>query len=417
MDGRKRRNGQTYYYAVVAFDSGNLELTHYPTESSKTIVVAGDGSITTDRNTAVVTPAVEALGYLPAGFDVLHESGVSTGQVSATIIDRTLVEDANYEVFFERDGEGPLTYGVKNRGTGETIFRGSTNYSTLETPTDSDPLFDGIRVFVQDDELAWDSTNTAWTTGSSNWSIALKRNANLGTPEPDAVDLRFASAKSASTTAIFSTPIPVPFEIWNTVTGVKENILVLDENQDGAWNSGEPLYTVTGTELSNFRPTKWLVEMMEPNDPATTPVAPVSGDVAFLPTTKPLDVSDVYVVQAGAASIDGEITASELDRIAVVPNPYIVANRFEQKAHFTGGVAERRIQFINLPRECTIKIYDLRGRHLDTIEHSSAVDNGIAWWDLQTKDGGDDWVAYGIYVYHVEAPDIGETIGRFGVIR
>ena len=159
-------------------------------------------------------------------------------------------------------------------------------------------------------------------------------------------------------------------------------------------------------------------ELREPVDPATTPVAPVPGDVAELRTTKPLSVDDEYVINAGPGAIEGDLSSSDLDRIAVVPNPYIISNRFEPKAHFTGGATERRLQFINLPTECTITIYDLRGRLLDTIEHRSAVDNGTAWWDLTTGDADDgEWIAYGMYLYHVDAPGIGEVIGRFGVIR
>jgi hypothetical protein len=36
-------------------------------------------------------------------------------------------------------------------------------------------------------------------------------------------------------------------------------------------------------------------------------------------------------------------------------------------------------------------------------------------WDLVSKDGMD--IAYGIYVFHVDAPGIGEKIGKFAVIK
>ena len=43
------------------------------------------------------------------------------------------------------------------------------------------------------------------------------------------------------------------------------------------------------------------------------------------------------------------------------------------------------------------------------------MDDGSELWDLKTTD--DKVVAYGVYVYHVDAPDIGETVGRFAIIR
>ncbi len=55
---------------------------------------------------------------------------------------------------------------------------------------------------------------------------------------------------------------------------------------------------------------------------------------------------------------------------------------------------------------------------MDIIEHderNSTITNGTADWDLLSKDNLD--VAYGVYIYHVEAPGVGEKIGKFAVIK
>ena len=36
-------------------------------------------------------------------------------------------------------------------------------------------------------------------------------------------------------------------------------------------------------------------------------------------------------------------------------------------------------------------------------------------WDLMTKDNMD--VAYGVYVYHIEAPGVGEIVGKIFNIK
>jgi len=79
------------------------------------------------------------------------------------------------------------------------------------------------------------------------------------------------------------------------------------------------------------------------------------------------------------------------------------------------GRGERRIQFFHLPKECTIRIYSLRGFLVDTIKHYSTADDGMESWDLISKDGND--IAYGIYLYHVDAPGVGKKVGRFVVIK
>ena len=106
---------------------------------------------------------------------------------------------------------------------------------------------------------------------------------------------------------------------------------------------------------------------------------------------------------------------SSLDEIATVPNPYIISSGFEQMSLYTGGSAERKLEFINLPTTCTIRIFDIRGNYLRQLDHKSSVDKGSEFWDLKTENN--ETVSYGIYFYHVDAPDIGKTIGRFAVIR
>ena len=50
------------------------------------------------------------------------------------------------------------------------------------------------------------------------------------------------------------------------------------------------------------------------------------------------------------------------------------------------------------------------------IEHESLMDNGSEFWDLKSSRSGKT-VVYGIYIYHLDAPGIGERIGRFAIIR
>jgi len=104
-----------------------------------------------------------------------------------------------------------------------------------------------------------------------------------------------------------------------------------------------------------------------------------------------------------------------LDSIFVAPDPYIVVNPLESRNTSLPGRGEKRIDFRNLPLECTIRIYTMSGRHVKTIQHQGTTSQSIASWNLRTED--DLEIAYGVYIYHVEAPGIGEKIGRFAVIK
>jgi len=69
--------------------------------------------------------------------------------------------------------------------------------------------------------------------------------------------------------------------------------------------------------------------------------------------------------------------------------------------------------FLNLPGECTIRIYTERGDLIKTIEHTNG--SGDEAWNLVTKYR--QVVVSGIYLAHIETPDGRSTYRKFIVIR
>ena len=51
----------------------------------------------------------------------------------------------------------------------------------------------------------------------------------------------------------------------------------------------------------------------------------------------------------------------------------------------------------------------------DTIQHQSGYESVAATCDLLRNVGLE--IAYGVYLYHIDAPGIGETTGKFAVIK
>jgi hypothetical protein len=100
-----------------------------------------------------------------------------------------------------------------------------------------------------------------------------------------------------------------------------------------------------------------------------------------------------------------------LDDIRVVPNPYKGSADWEE---WTGsGSRLGRLYFMNLPSKCTIRIYTIAGDLVRTLEHHD-ISYGAEAWDLTGEAGVQ--VASGIYIYHVDAPEFGEKIGKFAVL-
>lgn len=415
------KNGKTYYYSVVAFTRGNVDSIIYPAESMKRFLTLPNGEVIRDDNTVFATPLVEALGFEDESVNVFHENGIASGDIQVDVIDRSLVRNnSKFKVTFDDTSFSSTTYTITDISDPQSpvvMIQDSDNFSFEDNLDENDPLINGMHIFLFDSPLEWNPTQTKWINGNSNWGIELVLNSNLGPAEKVAADYEIRFAELGVDTALFTTPIPIPFEVWN-VTDVqnefKENVLILDDG-DGEWTSGELIYIVEGNTIADFRPIYWSIILTAPADTNIVSMPPVPGDVAQIKTTKPFNFNDSFIIETTAFSTKSSLSKSDLEKIIVVPNPYVIHSEYEQKSMYTGGNFERRIQFRNLPLKCEIRIFDLRGTLLRKIDHQSVSEDGTEFWDLKTKQG--DTVAYGVYIFHIDAPGIGNRTGRFGIIR
>jgi len=143
--------------------------------------------------------------------------------------------------------------------------------------------------------------------------------------------------------------------------------------------------------------------------------APRPGDTCTIVLSKLFREGDVFEFTTDTQKVDLKIAAKELDRIKVVPNPYVAAASWEERNPFANGRGPRSLHFNHLPQHCTIRIFTVSGELVATIQHDGEMLDGSEEWNLLTRDNLS--VAYGIYIYHVEAPGIGEKIGKFAVIK
>ncbi|MEO0234304.1 MAG: hypothetical protein ABIN39_06750 [candidate division WOR-3 bacterium] len=167
-------------------------------------------------------------------------------------------------------------------------------------------------------------------------------------------------------------------------------------------------------------PLRPMVWSSRPKDGDVWIVRVTPNDTAFVLTYPPINSSFKFTVTPATFT---DVVKSTLDKIKVVPNPYVVRSELDLDYNY------RRILFTNLPDKCTIRIYTLSGELIKTINHDVEItitkDNqtttaydltkGYAEWDLLTKN--DQIPAPGIYIYHVQTPN-GETkIGKFAIIK
>jgi hypothetical protein len=109
-----------------------------------------------------------------------------------------------------------------------------------------------------------------------------------------------------------------------------------------------------------------------------------------------------------------------LNEVKVVPNPYRVDRDYTEES---GGWETnrqywsdfyRKIKFIHLPVNCTIRIFALDGGLVRTLTNFGSTTPAEVEWNLMNETY---WVvASGVYVFTVES-DLGRQIGKFVIIR
>jgi hypothetical protein len=135
------------------------------------------------------------------------------------------------------------------------------------------------------------------------------------------------------------------------------------------------------------------------------------NDTLFITTWKPLSPSDVFEFKTTEYKID-DSGKDPLANIRVVPNPYIVSAFWETDPN------KLKIQFTNLPKICTIHIFNIAGELINKLEHwspESEPGTGTEDWNLWTMNRQE--VAFGLYIYVVETPNGKKKIGKFAIIR
>src|SRR5690606_19467309 len=89
-------NGQTYYYAVCAYDRGSDRLGFFPSENAITVSRTPRGGTILPPNVVEVRPNPRAAGYVGASASqVTQISGRGTGTVSVDVVNSNLVPEGH----------------------------------------------------------------------------------------------------------------------------------------------------------------------------------------------------------------------------------------------------------------------------------------------------------------------------------
>ncbi len=404
-------NGFEYWYSIVAFDKGDTVAGVGPLQTAY-------GQPGTDDNAVRVIPRSLPAGYVPVEETIVHDftgaGQMSDGALSTVLYDESQFSGQEYEIGFTEDPY-QTTWFVLNRTTGDTLVKDLTDQSGDVAQA---PIVDGVQLLIQNGEREpRHYRQTAIAVGSDTTLVLGRSYGPMGSlfGFPIGGDVNFRSTYEIRFTANGSTgysfyddvtPIELPFEVWNTT--FNQQVIAEIYHQ----NSAEPGWDPRNRD--------YISVVNVPYDGQAHPEAfPYQhawffrfdtssynyniGDVFEVAGAPVNGAGDRFVYQA--PRIDKIAAGRELDRIRVVPNPYIARVGWEIQA------GERRLEFVNLPLTATIRIYTLAGDLVQSLDHSGS---GTCVWNMLTANG--QGIAPGLYFYHVES-EVGAKVGKFAVIK
>ncbi len=401
-------NGVTYYYLITAYTAGDVSLKLPPIEDGLTI---SDLNNVTQSNAVKITPNAPPTGLTNGSFTLTKTAGISTVTPQVSVVDPNAVTGDTYSLSFDYDTSGTKLAVIKDATKNTTLVSGSKFEGGTQLFADGlSYVIDDVPVTTPIDSL------TGWRVGNCSYQVQ----ASLYTQNPRIKSVRVpADYEIRFFDTVQDTDLvfrhPVKFQCWDVTNNVRVRpILLTTQYNVDTLASGSSIVFAYSHDGKTIDSTSWDVTFQQPAGAAYVP--PQANDVALISIAKPIvPGTDTYSIKTVPTATMAQASSSLLDNVKVVPNPYIVAADWETGSTvFSGTRGEKKIEFTHLPAHCTIRIYTVDGELVQTLDHNSIAD-GSESWNLNSKDGIE--VAYGVYVYQVDAPGIGTKIGKFALIK
>ncbi|MEM1043225.1 MAG: hypothetical protein AAGI91_11420 [Bacteroidota bacterium] len=438
-------NGQRYYYACTAYDRGSPDF--YPAENNFAVSVRETGEVVTGQNVVEVVPNAPVAGYQEGRIegDVDMTAGSATGEVRAEILDPRMADvGRSYRLTFKSADGGPVADSFFVETGGDTV---------AEAPVDDElaTVFDGIRFLFDNDETQIfrdttanapaNDTDTGFLSTSQNGLLSMfTSRINIDNPFPREwryqgslapydYEIRFSDdfigqseggfALGSGSSAPMAIAKETNFTVENVTLGETAEFVFLENSaatRNGIFDAYEFIFIYEDLDGDPTTPTE-PTYIVRPSNTTADGSFPGAGDVFKLATLKPFSPRDKFTFSTTASSVDDDAADAQLDQIRVVPNPYVAAASWERPLPQTinSGRGERRVDFINLPRDARVRVYNVRGALIWEGRHESGIDDGTLSWNLRSRENLD--VAYGVYFYHVEAPNVGTKTGKLALIK
>jgi hypothetical protein len=451
-------NGFEYWYSITAYDRGTDVIPSLESSIGNNLQAANTVSVIPRSNAVgrdpVSAASVQHLGsgksnynlnvdptdkeslsgnVYDAGFSylILKEVGNPQTTVTIQITDSSLTKPYRYGISFN----SATSVDIKNLTTGTVVGRSGLSYPaggrTFALPTE------GFTIILKDAPgTPVQFLPEAGDLITINFAVKVVRNNKDTVTSLRPFDI--GQNQAISDGVIFSLIPPQIIQNTSRVGGT-DNLDITFSVGDGTLITNETYLVSTtgfGFDVNGLGFINLLVRKSNGDtvavkdslsDQGTFTFTGLSGKVTFdskrppkagnlfsVVTIQPIlpNIQDKYRFTIKGSKINTTVQSSEMNKIRVVPNPYIVSSLFEPELGELRIEPLRQIQFINLPSICTIYIFNVAADKVKTLYHNSQ--GGTETWDLRTESGRE--VAPGVYIYVVKT-DQSQYMERFAIIK
>jgi hypothetical protein len=440
-------NAQTYYYTVTAYAVGLGETPQVLESAYNPLTVVPQGPAAgVDLASAQVSDITQA--------QIVTGPTPSTDVVTATAVDPAEVIDASWKVGFKPNGAGVVWYLTRTVGAAtDTVINNWTDFSYDE----AFPVIDGVQVKLLSYPLG-ELANVAYVDtaggspaafagaagrglrffdgaadygayypGSSMAALGHYNNCMIRFGPPYQLAYHFVRVDPGDTLHGF---VQVPFTAWDLDLNQQINVAFREEEGttapfDSAWapstssNGGREPFWLMGSAYTGTADPSYYVDPMRDMlsgevdlryevYPRLTSAGATAdpGDKIMFFTSVPSTPNDFFTFTTTTANqMNVAMGKSQLDLIKAVPNPYFAHSSYELTQF------ERVVKFTHLPAQCKIRLFNLAGDLVRTIDKNDNTSQ--ATWNLQTENGLP--IGSGIYVYHIDAGSLGTKIGKVAI--
>ncbi len=275
-----------------------------------------------------------------------------------------------------------------------------------------------------------------------SWAYRYLRGAGADPPAPDSLTStsngwdfgQYIINTEGPGVYVYQDRVPIALSAWDVESDPPRRLEVafLENNQPGGLVNGvygPPFYETSN--LAGGGPREWLfifdLEYRDPNQGQNSDILlrnglirdaeneenlpfmwiifaarrgidrfPQDGDSFRLIANHVNSLADIFRFEVPGTSFDAERQKEDAALINVFPNPYYGVNKAETSpySHF--------VTFSHLPQKATVRLYDLAGNLVRVLEKSGP--DPFLRWDLNNHNGLP--VASGIYLAHIELPDV-----------